>query len=367
MPLPELPRGAAPLVSFAPLLRANGFPVAPDQTENFVAAVGLLGPRSMADIHAAARATLAPTPERFDDFDALFDAHFRGRTLAAPAPGDDETQMVEPEDGAQTLIEPEEANESGAEATGVEALTVREFQRMDDPAALLRFRRAAPAHLPTRRSRRHRPHHTGARPDLRRALRAAVRRDGEILDLPRLAPRHAHRRILLLIDVSGSMKSETDRAMRFAHALTQAAQRVEVFTLGTRLTRITQPMRRRSRTAALAAAAGVVADWDGGTRLGEALAAFLSVPRYAGFARSAFVIVLSDGLERGDPSALIGATDRLSRLAWRILWLSPLAADPNYAPQTEAMTAIAPMLRRIGDGSSTAAVAQEVLGFASLP
>lgn len=359
----ELPRAAEPFVTFASLLRANGFAVAPEQTASFLAGVGLLGPRSIGDIHAAARATLAPAPERFEAFDALFRAHFLGQSLSAPAETVDDERAFEPEDGAAHEVEAQEETRSGAEATGAEALAGRGFAELPEAEALRRFRREAPEALPRRRSRRMRVHHAGRRPYLRQALREAVRRDGEVFSLPRLAPRTAQRRILLLIDVSGSMKSETDRSLRFAHALAHVAERAEVFTVGTRLTRITRALRHRNRDAALAAASAAVSDWDGGTRLGDALAAFLAVPRYAGFARSAVVVILSDGLERGEPDTLIAAAERLSRLAHALVWLSPLARDPQYRPETEALRAIAPLLTRLGDGSSTAAVARELLSL----
>jgi hypothetical protein len=172
------------------------------------------------------------------------------------------------------------------------------------------------------------------------------------------------RRVLLLVDVSGSMKAGTDGALRLGHALVQAAEQVEVFTLGTRLTRVTRALHHRNRDQALDLASGLVADWDGGTRLGEALQVFLSVPRFAGFARGALVVVLSDGLERGGPEALIAAMERLHGLAWSVLWLTPLAADRAYRAETGAMKAILPMIDRLGDGASSQAIVAEVLGFA---
>ena len=104
-------------------------------------------------------------------------------------------------------------------------------------------------------------------------------------------------------------------------------------------------------------------DWDGGTRLGDALQVFLSVPRFASFARGVLTVILSDGLERGGPEALVGAMRRLDGLSFANLWLSPLAADPAYVPQTGAMRAILPMLDRLGDGSTPQAIAGEVLSF----
>jgi uncharacterized protein with von Willebrand factor type A (vWA) domain len=359
-----LPRAARPFVTFASLLRANGFAVAPEQTESFVAAVGLLGPRSMADIYQAALATLAPDPDRRDVFDALYRAHFLGHSLAGEAPVSEEEIVTEPEDGEDDVFEPDEASEAGAEATRAEVLTGRRFGTLADAEALRRFRRRAPEALPRRRSRRFAARRTGDRPDLRRALRDAVKRDGEVVRLPALARRTRQRRILLLVDVSGSMKGQTDGALRFAHALRHAADRVEVFTVGTRLTRITRPLRHRSAAVALDAAASAVADWDGGTRLGEALGAFLAVPRYAGFARSALVVIVSDGLERGDPAPLVAAVERLSRLAWALLWLTPLASGPAFRPETEALKAVAPFVTRFGAAGSPADLATEILSIA---
>jgi uncharacterized protein with von Willebrand factor type A (vWA) domain len=159
------------------------------------------------------------------------------------------------------------------------------------------------------------------------------------------------------------MKERTEAHLALAHAAVRAAPRVEVFTLGTRLTRVTRALRRRNSHQALAEAAGLVADWDGGTRIGDALGAFLAVPRYATFARGAVVVVLSDGLERGDPSVLILAVHRLAARAHRIDWLSPLAGDPEYRPETQVLRAIKPFIDSLADGSSTARACRHILSI----
>jgi uncharacterized protein with von Willebrand factor type A (vWA) domain len=199
---------------------------------------------------------------------------------------------------------------------------------------------------------------------LRRTLREAVRNDGDVFRLSRLRRRTRQRNLLLLIDVSGSMKARTEAHLRLAHAVTHAAERadrVEVFTFGTRLTRVTRSLRLKNRDAALAAASTLVSDWDGGTRIGDALQAFLAVPRFAGYARGTFVAVLSDGLERGDPAAMRDAVSRISRRAWRLSWLTPLASGPDFRPETEALKAVLPFLDDLGDGSTVEAVCAHLL------
>lgn len=361
-----LPAALRPFLALAARLRAAGFAAAPDQTQGFIAATGLLGPRCMGDVRRAAHALFGPPPERRGEFDALFDAVFLGRALAAPAAGRDE-DMPSAFDaaGPDAMPEAEEGEEpAGAAASAAERLHARSFAALDEAAALAAFRRAAPALLPRRLGRRLMRDDRGARPDVRRAFRAMARRDGELAALPRMGRRTRQRRVLLLVDVSGSMKGQTDSALRTAHALLRAAERAEVFTLGTRLTRVTRALAHRAPEAALARAAGLVADWDGGTRLGDALQVFLAVPRFAAHARGALVVVLSDGLERGGPEALLAAMTRLRRLAWGILWLTPLKADAGFAPSTAALAAILPLLDRLGDGSAPARVCAEVLAFA---
>ncbi|MEM7743964.1 MAG: VWA domain-containing protein [Pseudomonadota bacterium] len=354
-----LPAGAQSLVAFPTLLRANGFAVAPDQTMSFVEAVGLLGPRRMDHIRRAAVATLAIAQDRRADFDALFDAHFLDAALPDAMPGDDEE--VEAHEGTGETAEiPEESSddEPGDEATAAERLGHRMLA--DQPEeALAALRRHGPTRLPMRRSRRFRAARDGRVLDMRRALREAARRDGEVLTLPHRRRRWRQRRIALLIDVSGSMADRTEGALRLAHALARVAERLEVFTLGTRLTRVTPALRLQNPARALERASALIADIDGGTRIGEALTAFLSVPRYVGFTRGAAVVVLSDGLERGEPSTLIAATRRLTRLAWRLDWLSPIA--PEGTPQTEAMTALLPHLDHLGDGATTRAICDHLL------
>jgi uncharacterized protein with von Willebrand factor type A (vWA) domain len=358
-----LPRPLAPFLSFAQVLRAAGHLAAPEQTQSFIAAVGLIGPKSLMDIRRAAHATFGPPPERREEFDALFDDVFLGRVLTAPALGEPEDMPNAFDAGAfEPIFAPEDEEPSGSDASVAERLFARRF--IDDEAVALRaFARSLQSALPRRRARRM-TRGKGRTVDPRRTFRHMMRRNGEVARLMRRTRKQRQRRVLLLIDISGSMKSGTAGALRLAHALVHAGEEVEVFTIGTRLTRVTRALARRNREQALELASGLVADWDGGTRLGDALQVFLSVPRFAGFARGAFAIILSDGLERGGPEALTQAMARLDGLAWSVLWLTPLAADAQFLPRTEALRAIAPMIDRLGNGSSPQAVAREILHFA---
>jgi uncharacterized protein with von Willebrand factor type A (vWA) domain len=363
---PLLPQAARIFVSFVTLLRLNGFAVAPEQTVAFLAAIELLGPRGIDDIHRAGLATLAPPPERRATYDVLFDLHFRGGAALDQPGGDEEEDVVRLQEEGRGSDEPllaEEENESGLAATRAEALVARRFAGRTSGDALRRLAREAPAKLPRRRGHRRMRARRGAFADLRRTLRESVRHDGEVMRLRRLKRRPRPRKLLMLIDVSGSMKACTEDNMRLAHALVQAAPNVEVFTLGTRLTHVTRSLRLKRREQALAAAAHVVSDWDGGTRIGDALKAFLAVPRFSTYARGAAVFVVSDGLERGDHQALREAVEKLSLRSWRLSWLTPLASGSGFRPQTEALIAIEPFVDDMVAGGSDAAIVEHILSL----
>jgi uncharacterized protein with von Willebrand factor type A (vWA) domain len=363
--VPHLPRAVSAFVSFASLLRANGFAIAPEQTTAFLEAIELLGPRSPEDIRQAGLATLAPPPERRAAYDMLFRIHFLGGDEVSGAEGEDDevVRLQEEGRGDEEPLLADEANTSGEMPVRAEALTERRFGSSGPSDALRRLAREAPSRLPRRRGHRRMRARRGPWADLRRTLRETARNDGEVMRLGRLKRRPRPRKMLLLIDVSGSMKGRSEDNLRLAHTLMQAALNVEIFTFGTRLTRVTRALRLKRREQALAAAAHLVSDWDGGTRIGDALQAFLAVPRFGGYARGAAVVILSDGLERGDLTALRDAVAKLSRRAWHLSWLTPLAIGSAFVPQTEALIAIRRFVDDMVDGGSSAAVVAHLLSL----
>ncbi|MGH2927998.1 MAG: VWA domain-containing protein, partial [Solirubrobacteraceae bacterium] len=129
-------------------------------------------------------------------------------------------------------------------------------------------------------------------------------------------------------------------------------RRVEAFTIGTRLTRVTRALTAHDPDAAMAAAGRAVPDWSGGTRLGDALYQFNDRWGVRGLARGAVVVVLSDGWDRGDPAVLSREMARLARVAHRVVWVNPLKASPGYAPLVRGMAAALPYVDDFVEGHS---------------
>ena len=211
--------------------------------------------------------------------------------------------------------------------------------------------------VPDRRVRRTAPSAKGRYPDLRRTIRRAMRSHGELMDQSWRARRVKPRRLVLLLDVSGSMAGYSRALLQFAHtAARHGAVPTEVFCFGTRLTRVTVALRHRQPDQALARAAETVVDWEGGTRIGDSIRTFVREWGRRGMARGAVVVICSDGLERGDPAALAAEMAKLARLAHRIVWVNPLKGDPRYQPLARGMAAALPFVDAFLSGHDLASL-----------
>jgi uncharacterized protein with von Willebrand factor type A (vWA) domain len=205
--------------------------------------------------------------------------------------------------------------------------------------------------------------------DAARTLRRMRARMGEPGPVAWRRRRVRARRVVLLIDVSGSMSAYADALLRLAHTFTHASSPnggmlrlgdVEVFTIGTRLTHITRAMRMRDPERAIIAAGQTVPDWSGGTRLGETLKVFLDRWGQRGTARGAVVVVVSDGWERGDTELLAEQMRRLHRLAHRVVWMNPHRGKEGYQPVQQGIVAALPYVDDFVAGHSMATFADLV-------
>ena len=193
-------------------------------------------------------------------------------------------------------------------------------------------------------------------PDIRRTVRSAIRAGGEPIERHHLAATPRLRRLVLVLDVSGSMEPYARALLRFVHAAVAGRQKVEAFALGTRLTRITRELTSRDPDIALRAAGERVADWSGGTRLGSGLRQFNDEWGVRGLARNSIVVILSDGWDRGEPEELGAEMERLQRVTHRLIWVNPLKVTPGYAPLARGMAAALPYVDHFVEGHSVAAM-----------
>lgn len=186
--------------------------------------------------------------------------------------------------------------------------------------------------LPSFASRRTRPGAQGAQLHWPGLMQRAVRNGGELMDMPRLERREQPLPLLVLVDVSGSMERYTRLLLAFLHAATRQHRRRDVFAFGTRLTDLTPAFRLADTDEMLAHASHAIEDFAGGTQLGEALHTLRHDHARRLVGRRTLVLIVTDGLDTGEPKELGEALDWLRRRCRRLLWLNPLLRFDGYAP-----------------------------------
>ena len=187
--------------------------------------------------------------------------------------------------------------------------------------------------------------------DLRRMSREMMRTFGEPRDLSFMQRKHKLRSLVLILDVSGSMADYSRNLLQFAYSARRANAKVDVFCFGTRLTRITKSLDRRDADDAMRLAGESVMDWDGGTRIGEAIRSFTRQARRARLGRGAIVVICSDGLDRGEPAVLAEAMQGLSRVAHRVIWVNPHKGDAlEFVPTSLGMIVADPYIDEVHSG-----------------
>ncbi|MFF4565690.1 VWA domain-containing protein [Streptomyces sp. NPDC001435] len=368
--MPDLPELAA---SFTAALHDAGIPVGPDRTRSFAHALTVLAPATTRELRHCALATLVSDREQIGPFDAVFREVFGG-------PGDRGVQRGQPGDPARSLPNTVPGRVPGARraiadragraadaqpskapvplaASPLDRLANRDFADLsaEELARLADMMRTMVLRTPTRPSRRRRTAHHGARIDVRRTLSDSRRTGGYPLRLRRFVPRTRPRDLVVLCDISGSMEPYARAMLQLLYCAARATH-AEVFTFATRLTRLTPVLRRAGPDDALARAGRAAPDWSGGTRIAECLADFNERFGRRGMAHGAVVAIISDGWDTGTPTDLATHMARLSRVAFRVVWVNPRTASPRYRPLVAGMAAALPYCDAVVSAHNLAAL-----------
>jgi uncharacterized protein len=354
-------------VAFTRVLRGAGLQVPTSSTIAFGEALAVTGLDDRDTTYWAGQATLVRRPEDRDVFDRAFKVFWEQATGAPPQPEDEPVRItlaIDDDDAGDGDDHPDEAAPSDDPTielrfSPTEVLRQKDFaeytaeELVEAHELMSRLRLVG---SPRRSLRLARADRRTDRPDLRRTVRAAMRAGGEPLRRHYHEPSTRNRRLVLLLDVSGSMEPYARALIRFVHAAVAGRQKVEAFALGTRLTRITRELGSRDPDEALRRAALRVTDYGGGTRLGDGLRAFNDEWGQRGMARGAIVVILSDGWDRGDPGVLGEQMERLHRAAHKVIWVNPLKVTPGYAPLARGMAVALPHVDAFVEGHSIEAV-----------
>jgi len=369
---------------FAAALRRAGLPVGPGRTERFASAVTLIRPVSRQELFNCALATLVSSKDQADTLRGVFaevfgspdgtgdlvdlsmlpglgrqpvPAHIAEAAMVARMHADTLAVSQDgPEqdgDGAETEIERPYLG------SPVERLAGTDFAELSDAelAELASAMRQITLAVPNRRSRRRRSRPGGSRTDMRATLRQARRTGGHAFRLIGEVPAKRPRRLVVLCDISGSMEPYARAMIQLLYCAAGGAG-AEVFSFATRLTRLTAALARSSPAVALARAGRTAPDWNGGTQIGTALKEFNDRHGRRGMARGAVVLIISDGWDTGDPDVVRREMQRLSLVAFRIVWMNPRTKSQAYQPLAGGMAAAWPYCDAVVSGHSLQAIDQ---------
>ena len=367
----ELAEGAPPhavvrhVVFFGRVLREGGLEVGPRRIADALRGLDAIDLGRQEDVYWALRQSLVARREDLEVFDRAFDAWFlraAGRRLRRDA--EPPRRPGQRRKGAQPGPGPELDGgelESGAFSRD-ELLRTRDFAAMS-PDEFARARvliRQIAVVRPRRRTHRLRPDRRGSTLDVRALVRASLATGGDPVRRAYRSRSRAPRKLVLLLDISGSMEAYSRALLLYLHAARGSGRGVETFVFGTRLSRLTAELGVRDPEAALAAAAKRVVDWSGGTRIGESLKAYNDEYGRRALTRGAVVVILSDGCERGNPDLVASEMARVARQAFAVVWVNPLKGHPDYEPLAGGMRAAFAHVDRLVSGHDLASL--EALG-----
>jgi uncharacterized protein len=355
---------------FCRFLREEGLASTPGDSVDAARVLALVDVTDREEFRTALRSVLVHRVEDFPPFADCFDAFWGGgpkapsawlRRNAPPAPKKQKRVPLSLDRWMRNEGEQEVEREEALlpAPSSLESLGRQDFASFHDQALrdVTRVARQIARRLAMRPSRRWEPARDGARPHLRRTLRLSVKTGGELSELAFRQRKVRRTKLVVLADVSGSMDIYVRLFLQFLFALQHSFARVETFAFSTRLTRITEQLKSRGYAEALSELSQQVTDWNGGTRIGDSLWAFLKGwPRLVD--RNTVVIVLSDGWETGEPEVLAEALQEMGRRAARLVWLNPLLGSPDYEPLTQGMVAALPHLDVFAPAHDLASLAQ---------
>ena len=349
-------------IEFAHDLRTHGMVIGSDDVITFLSGIAVLDATDVMDVYWSGRTTLVRKKDNVPTYNKRFQAFFL--TIAADETDERKLKLKSSANAGATLDVPnveqglpgdvqEDESRMGYMASAADVARHKAFAECT-PEELNRFRklismlRVSP---PMRRTFRTQSSPKGKILDMRRMARETMRSLGEPNKLVFIKRKEKLRPIVFILDVSGSMADYSRNLLQLAYSARRANAKVEVFCFGSRLTRITKSIDKRTPDEAMRLAGEAVLDWDGGTRIGDSLSTFIKESRRARLGRGAIVVICSDGLDQGQPQVLDKSMQTLARLVHRVVWVNPHKGDnEDYVPNTIGMMVADPYIDKVYSG-----------------
>lgn len=351
----------ANIVAFCRYLRTEGFNISALEASDALKTLEILEPYNAPEtMRLALKTCLVRTLGQAERFDELYDYYWKQVQKATDSKvkdqkKDKQEQKPKTQNGQDVqfqslkswLFGDKQAEEEVELYTysAAETLSKKDFSTLteDELRDMFEFIQMIARRLARQQNRRFSKNKNGQL-DLRRTLRQNLRRGGEILELVRKKQEKRRLELVLLCDVSKSMELYSRFLIQFAFAFQQVFRRIDTFVFSTQLTQITDILRGADFGKSLENLSETVTHWSGGTRIGDSLATFVTDFGQKKLSSRTVVIIISDGWDTGDVEILEENMRQIHQKAHRVIWLNPLAGNPNFEPSTAAMSAAMPFV-----------------------
>jgi uncharacterized protein len=349
----------ANIVAFCRYLRTEGFHISATEEADALRAVELMESFQTPELlRGSLHAVLVRTPAQSARFDGLYDYYWQQLEKAVNSKqaeqGREQPKRAKPKpqepqfDALKDWLFGKQNQDEELDLhtySSAEALGERDFSTLseDELGEMFELIQMIAKRLARQQNRRYKNNKNGTL-DLRKTLRINLRRGGEIVELARRKPQRERLELVLICDVSKSMEMYSRFLVQFAYCFQSVFKRIDTFVFSTNLQKISDILRGPLFENVLKNLSQNVPNWSGGTRIGESLETFVNDFGTKNLTSKSVVIIVSDGWETGDVAVLSDAMQQIHRRANRVIWLNPLAGNPNFEPTTAAMSAAMPFV-----------------------
>ncbi len=356
MPQVQRNRSAASIVEFCQFARENGMSNGVQQT---LAALEVANSIDFADreiVPLALRTAITSTKEEWDLFSKIFELFWNtSRNASGSDPKDDKEptfSTTRPATSSRALMYSSVTDLSQAEKEGKTVSGASAQQRLlkvdlsdvsdEDLLALEQISMRLFRKMSLRLARRRKIRNLAETIDVRRTIRRSIPRGGDPIVLAFRGRKPRKHKLVIFLDVSGSMNSYSLFLVRFAYALQKYFKSVYTFLFSTNVVEITDLLRTQDLRDALLGLSQRAAGWAGGTKIGDSLRDFNRKDSRRLLSSNTVFLLLSDGWDTGEPELLAAELREIQRRVRELIWLNPLLGLEEYAPVTRAMSAALP-------------------------
>jgi uncharacterized protein len=344
---------AASIVEFCRFVRSKGLPAGMQQTLAALEAASAIGVADWQLFAYALRSVLCSCQEQWDLFDQLFKAFWSSAGNEWEHLPEEGKQDLNPDTrkapaGSRLLVSPTSGGAPSQDGEGKMVLGASAQQRLNkvdfseapqsDLAALEQLSLRLLRQMSRRLARRMKMRNRSDRVDFRRSIRRNISHGGDPINLAYKGRTPQQKKLVIFLDISGSMNLYSLFLVRFAYALQKHFKRVDTFLFSTSVVEVSDLLRARKLASALVGLSQRAADWSGGTKIGGSLSEFNQKYGRRVLTRNTVFVILSDGWDTGPPEVLAAELRNVRRRVERLMWLNPLLGLKEYQPVTRGMS-----------------------------